>query len=166
MQSHYNFTYNKATNSYSFITKNKIIYNLAFVTDETFSTIANKQIKNIYQIVIEKITPKVEPFDNKVSHTIKYITEQFFAKVENCLIYVCYDLDNKARIRYEVFDRWFVNTNPKHKIIKLNKIISIQTSKTEIQKLYTAFLFHKDNPDFNILIDIFNKIELVLNNDK
>ncbi len=54
MQSHYNYVFDEITNTYNFVTKNQILYRVAFIIDETFSTISGEEISNIFQLVIEK----------------------------------------------------------------------------------------------------------------
>jgi hypothetical protein len=54
LQSHYNYVFDEITNTYNFVTKNQILYRVAFIIDETFSTISGEEISNIFQLVIEK----------------------------------------------------------------------------------------------------------------
>ncbi len=105
MQNHYNYAFDKITNTYNLTTKNNILYRVAFVVDETFSTISGKEISNVFQIVVDKANDGIEPLDNKVSTPIENIIERFFIRVENSLIYICYDLDKKAKTRNDVFER-------------------------------------------------------------
>lgn len=165
MQSHYNYVFDSITNTYNFPTKNDILYRVAFVVDETFSTISGEDIPNIYQLIIEKATDELEPFDTKVSKTIEHIVERFFQKTENALIYVCSDEDERARIRHEIFDRWYQNSDYKDWIVKIDNIMKFNI-KNEIQKLYTSFLFHKQNSNYEKLIQIYTQIENVLNEEK
>lgn len=76
------------TLTYSFITKNNIIYRVAFVADESLSLLADTVFNNIYQIVIERITEALEPLDSKVSKTINAIIVRFFENMELALLYV------------------------------------------------------------------------------
>lgn len=165
MQSHYNYVFDSITNTYNFATKNNILYRVAFVVDETFSTISGEEIPNIYQLIIEKATDELETFDTKVSKTIEHIIERFFQKTENALIYVCSDEDERARIRHEIFDRWYRNSDYKNWIVKIDNIMKFNI-KNEIQKLYTSFLFHKQNLNYEKLIQIYTQIENVLNEEK
>lgn len=165
MQSHYNYVFDSITNTYNFATKNNILYRVAFVVDETFSTISGEEIPNIYQLIIEKATDELEPFDTKVSKTIEHIIERFFQKTENALIYICSDEDERARIRHEIFDRWYRNSDYKNWIVKIDNIMKFNI-KNEIQKLYTSFLFHKQNLNYEKLIQIYTQIENVLNEEK
>lgn len=73
MQNHYNYVFDDITNTYNFTTKNSILYRVAFIVDETFSTISGEEISNIFQLVIEKATDEVESYDAKVSKTIEDI---------------------------------------------------------------------------------------------
>ena len=63
MQSHYNYVFDEITNTYNFVTKNQILYRVAFIIDETFSTISGEEISNIFQLVIEKSNEEIEPYD-------------------------------------------------------------------------------------------------------
>jgi Family of unknown function (DUF6169) len=166
LQTHYNYVFDNITSSFVFTTKNNFLYRVAFIADEIFSTISGEEIPNIFQIVIEKANEEIEPLDNKVSKTIENIIEQFFTKKENSLIYICYDLDQKAKIRYDVFSRWYKKSLIKKSIIKIDKIIEINLKDSEKQRLFTAFMFHKKNPNHKKLIEIYNRIEEVLNTEK
>jgi hypothetical protein len=166
LQSHYNYVFDNITNTYNFTTKNNILYRVAFVVDETFSSISGEEIPNIFQLVVEKANEGPEPFDAKVSRTIENIIERFFAKIENSLVYICSDIDKKAKTRHDVFERWYKKSNSKKTIIKIDKVIKIVLSDSEIQKLYAAFMFHTKNPNFEKLLEIYNRIEEVLNAEK
>src|SRR5690606_27317453 len=139
-------------NTYSFATKNNILYRVAFIVDETFSTISGEEIPNIFQLVVEKASETLAPFDPKVSLTIEDIVERFFVKTENALIYICSDENDKAEKRHVTFDRWYKKSKYREVIIKLDHVITILVSKTETQRLFTSFLFHKLNPNYERLI--------------
>lgn len=124
MQNHYNYVFDEITLTYNFTTKNNILYRVAFIVDETFSSISGKAFTNIYQIVIEKANDQlIEPYDRKVSKTIEDIIEKFFRKIENALLYVCDDEDKKAKLRFQIFDRWYKKSKYKKSIVKIDKII-------------------------------------------
>ena len=110
MQNHYNYVFDNITNTYNFTTKNNILYRVAFIIDATFSTISGQDIPNIFQLVVEKATDEIEPYDLKVSKIIEDIIEKFFYRIENSLVYVCSDTDEKARKRHKIFDRWYKNS--------------------------------------------------------
>lgn len=166
MQNHYNFVFDDITNTYNFVTKNNILYRVAFIVDETFSTISGEEIPNIFQLIIEKASNNLEPYDAKVSKTIEYIIEQFFHKIENSLIYVYSDDHNKALTRYKVFDRWYKNSKYREVIVKIDDTITIHINKLEVQKIHTSFLFHKQNSNYKRLIEIYEQIEKALNEEK
>ncbi len=166
MQNHYNYTFDSVTETYNFSTKNNILYKVSFIVDETFSIISKEEIPNIYQIVIEKIVSKTEPYDQKVSKTIENIIEQFFKKVENSIIYVCSDENEKAKQRHKVFDRWYQKSRYRDIVKKIDNTIKIKDNGIIITKIYTSFMFHKANPNFEKLIEIYNQIEKVLNDRK
>jgi len=97
LQNHYNYSFDNITNTYNFNTKNNILYRVAFVVDETFATISNQKVENIYQLVIEKATNEIEPYDSFVSKTIEKIIEKFFNNSQNSLIYFCSDEKTKRK---------------------------------------------------------------------
>lgn len=140
MQSHYNYVFDSITNTYNFVTKNNILYRVAFVIDETFSVISGKEIPNIFQLIIEKATDELEPFDAKVSKTIENIIDKFFQNTENALIYVCSDDNDKAKARHKIFDRWYRNSEYRDIIIKIDNILNLNIDEFEIQKNFTLHL--------------------------
>lgn len=161
MQNHYNYTFDHLTQTYNFTTKNNILYRVAFIVDETFSVISGEEITNVYQVIVEKINEDIEPFDNKVSKTIEDIIEKFFRNIDNSLIYVCIDNDEKGKLRFEIFNRWYKNSKHQEYILKIDNVFQFQTNK-----IYTSFMFHKSNLNFKKLIGIYNKIEEILNEEK
>jgi len=166
LQSHYNYVFDEITNTYNFVTKNEILYRIAFIIDETFTTISDEEISNVFQLIVEKSNDEIEPYDSKVSKTIEHIIERFFQKIENSLIYICSDDNEKAEKRHEIFNRWYKKSKYKEVIIKIDNIISVSISENEKQKLYTSFMFHKQNSNFEKLLEIYSQLEKVLNEDK
>ena len=166
LQNLYNYVFDKTSNTYSFSTNHNISYRIVFIVDETFSTIANQDIPNVFQIIIEKLTNRLEPLDFKVAKTIEKIIESFFTKVENALIYVCSDDDNRAELRHNIFDRWYANSQYKDSVVKIDNIFVLKSENNKPQKLFTTFMFHKQNSNYHRLIEIYNMIERVLNTDE
>lgn len=166
MRNLYNYAFDVITNTYNFTTKNNILYRVAFVVDETFSTISNEEIPNVFQLVIDKASDENEPYDARVSKTIEDIVRRFFYNVQNAMIYICSDEDNKALTRFKVFDRWYKKSEYKSFIVKIDNIIQYNISRSESQKLFTSFLYHKDNPSHHKLVEIYRQIEQILNEEK
>lgn len=96
MKSLYSFVFDEIANAYIFVTKNAVLYRIYFLKDDTFSSISGEEISNVYQIIIEKSSDEIEPYDIKVSKTIEHIIVQFFDKRDNSIIYICSDTDEKA----------------------------------------------------------------------
>jgi hypothetical protein len=166
LQNHYNYVFDNITNTYNFTTKNSVLYRVAFIVDETFSSISTEKIPNIFQLVIEKANIEIEPYDARVSKTIEDIIERFFQKIENSLIYVCSDDNEKAIQRHKIFDRWYRKSEHKSHVMKIDNIITIKIDENNVQKLYTSFLFHTNNPNYKKLINIYSQIEEALNHGK
>lgn len=161
MPNQYNYTFNQATSTYNFTTKNDIEYKIVFIIDETLDVASEVHIENIYQIIIEKITAKIEPFDVLVSKTIENIITIFFANVQNSLIYVCSENDEKAETRFNVFNRWYINSTLES-ITKVDNIINCE-SEGNIYTIYTSLLYHSENPNVDNILEAYHKIENILN---
>jgi len=166
LQNHYKSVFDEITNTYNFITKNNILYRIAFIIDETFSTISGEEISNIFQLIVEKVGEEIEPYDAKVSKTIEDIIDRFFQKIDNSLIYICSTENDKAKKRHEIFNRWYKKSKYHEVIIKIDKIIHVSINKSESQNLFTSFIFHKQNLNAEKLIKIYDQIEKTLNEEK
>jgi len=135
------------------------------VIDYTFSTISGEDIPDVFQLIVEKANDEIEPLDVKVSWTIGDIIERFFENAKNSLVYICSDMDNRAATRLGTFDRWYKRSEANDKIVKLDKIIQIEIHK-QYHKLYTSFMFHKRNPNCKKLLEIYDRLEGFLNEEK
>lgn len=165
MQNRYNYVFDNITSTYNFTTKNNILYRVAFIIDHTFSTISGENIPHVFQLIIEKTSDEIEPMDIRVSWTIGHSVERFFDTLRNSLVYICSDIDSRAAMRLETFDRWYRRSEANEKIIKLDKIILIDLNN-EQHRLYTSFMFHVDNPDQKKLISIYESFEKVFSEEK
>jgi hypothetical protein len=166
LPSPYNYYFDKGSKTYNFTTKNSTEYKIAFIVDETFSAISGLEINNIYQIIIEKVSDEIEKFDGLVAETIKNIIKVFFENSENAMIYICNDFDKKAISRFNAFERWYWNSDMTNYISKIDNVIKCNLPDNQIQIIYTSLLFHKDNTNKETIIEIYNTIEEILNNDK
>ena len=162
MPNRYNYTFNEVTGTYNFTTKNKIEYKVAFIVDETLDAVSDISINNVYQVIIEKISDVIEPYDRFVANTIDYIVKSFFNTVENSLIYICSEEEEKAGIRFKVFDKWYQNSSFNKSVTKIDNIIHLETENS-IFKLYTSLLYHNSNPNIEHIIKAYKNIEAILN---
>lgn len=157
----YNYTFNEATSTYKFTTKNNIEYKIVFIVDETLNIASDIPIENIYQIIIEKINDNIEPFDNLVSKTIEDIVTAFFVNVQNSLIYVCSENDEKAETRFKVFNRWYKNSTLES-VTKIDNIINCE-SEGDTYSIYTSLLYHNENPNIEYILKAYESMENILN---
>jgi len=155
---HYNFVFDTLTNSYIFATKNSILYRILFVADSTLETAARKEIPNVFQLVINKESNEIEPYDPKVSRTVEIIIEHFFQNIQNSVLYICDNEEEKAETRYKIFDNWYKKSEFKKYVSKINNIIEVDNIV-----MYTSFLIRNENPDFNELVEIYMQIGKSLN---
>lgn len=166
MQTHYNYKFDSGNNAFSFTTKNNIPYKVSFIVDETFSVLSGNEMPNIYQVVIEKVSTDLEPFDNKVSKTIEDIIRHFFSKIENCILYVCSNVGNKERKRHEIFNRWYKSSEYNKVIKKVNNKITFEDEIYGKTEIFTSLMYHINNPNYKEINKIYNKIEESLNEEK
>lgn len=162
MPSLYNCTYNEVTSTYNFTTKNNINYKVAFIIDETLNSVSGVTFENIYQVIIEKVSDTVEPFDSAVAKTIDYIIISFFKNTQNSLIYICSQAEEKAEIRFNVFNRWYLNSTYKEFVTKIDNVINLEFNGEKFL-LYTSLMYHNNNPNIEDILSAYNKIEEVLN---
>ena len=159
------YSYNFDSNSliYQFTTKNQIAYSIAFIDDGTLNSISSIEIKNVYQVVIEKNSEELEPFDIQVFLTIDLIIRNFFKNIENALIYVCSNNDGKDELRFKTFSRWYNKSQQKEFICKVDNVLQFDEFDTII---YTSLLYHINHKNIEQIINTFKEIEKILNEDK
>lgn len=158
----YNRTYNQVTGTYNFTTKNDIEYKVVFIIDETLDSVSENTIENVYQVIIDKVSDSIEPLDSAVGRTIDDIIKSFFENVENSLIYICSEDQEKAEIRFNVFDRWYLNSTFNEFVTKIDNVINCEANG-ETYLLYTSLLYRNDNPNIKYVLAAYNSIEEVLN---
>lgn len=145
-------------NTYEFETKNAILYRIAFILDESiFPSFSKVTENNVYSLVVEKTTPGTEPLDLKVSKTITYIIKEFFNNRKNSLIYMCDSGDKKAVKRFNLFNRWYNDSDYKDFVIKKDSIFH-----SDDETYYTGYLIHRENPDLSSLLNTYQEIKYTL----
>ncbi|MCZ8144273.1 DUF6169 family protein [Flavobacterium sp.] len=162
MPNRYSYTFNEDTSTYNFTTKNNIEYKVVFIIDETLDSVSENAIENVYQVIIEKVSDAIEPFDSAVGRTIDNIIKSFFENAQNSLIYICSEDEEKAEIRFNVFDRWYLNSTFNKFVTKIDNVINFEVNG-ETYLLYTSLLYHNDNPNIEYVLTAYNSIEEVLN---
>lgn len=167
MQNQYSYTSCDSSRSYHFTTKYDIEYSITFIEDGTINSILSEdeQIENVYQVVVEKISDKSGPFDLAVSKTVSHIIFTFLSKLNNTLLFICSPEDDKAKIRFDTFGRWYTNSDFKSVIIKKDNVISSDNESSE-HTLYTSLLYHRNNPNKSKIIGAYQQLEAVLNQEK
>lgn len=157
----YNYFLNENPQFYYFITKNKIEYRVAFIVDETFSAVSGLDINNIFQIIIEKVSDKIEKLDIQVSITIQAIIIAFFKNSQNSMLYVCDDKDDKSLKRFKVFNRWYARSGIESEILKKDNVINCK-SNSHNTIIYSSLLYHKENRNQKTIIEIYNTMQEIL----
>lgn len=163
----YNYTFDPDTNYYTFITKNNIEYKVAFFQDFMLESCTTADIKlgNVFQITVEKSTDKPSGLDACVSETIRAIVVAFFQNVDNALIYICDDDDEKGQVRFNAFERWYLNSTMTDCITKINNVVEIELDDDSILKIHTSIMFHNNNTNSENIKITYNSISQFFTGD-
>ncbi|QQM26598.1 DUF6169 family protein [Elizabethkingia sp. M8] len=157
-KTYYTCSFDMEANTYEFETKNAILYRIAFILDESiFPPFSKVTENNVYNLVVEKTTPGTEPLDSKVSKTITFIIKEFFNNKKNSLLYICDPGDDRAEKRFNLFNRWYNDSDYKDFVIKKDSIF-----RSENETYYTGYLIHKENPDLSSLLNTYQDIKYTL----
>lgn len=161
-QGHYNYFFDESVSAYSFSTDKGAIYRIAFTKDHTFSSIARtEEFENQYQLIIERVSEEKVSHDPKIAATIGLIIVRFFETRSNSLLCVCSEEDGKEEYRFRAFARWYKTSQAKEYILKEDRILEIEYNGT-VNKYYTSFLYHKENPNKNRLLDVYDSFQTAL----
>jgi Family of unknown function (DUF6169) len=141
-------------NYYQFITDNEIVYSLYFVDyNYIFQDYPNINA-NILSINIEinsKIIETVKT-DERIGITVVETIKDVFKTIENVVVYVCDNSDQRQVARERKFDFWFKKYND-GSIIKENEILYLD----EVE-LINSLLIHKKNPQLLEIILAFKEL--------
>lgn len=158
----YNYFFDEASQTYHFTTKNDIEYRIAFIIDHTFSAVSGLEIKDIYQIIIDKISDEIEKFDSQVSATIQSIVDAFFTNSQNSMIYICDDKDKKGEKRFNAFERWYQNSHFTDYILKVDNVIVCNSNNLDYT-IFSSLLYHHNNNNKETILEIYQTIQEILN---
>lgn len=157
-RNHYNFTYNPSFKAYSFQTDNLIDYRVAFIKDESFNTLTGtEEFQDLYQIVVEKVGDRKEPFDMRVSRTIEKLVVDFFRNEERAILYVCSQEERKELKRAMAFTRWYRNSPFRLQVEKMDWVVEFE-SAGKVCKIYSSLLFHHRNPQKGRLREAYHQM--------
>jgi len=160
---HYNYSFDESVSSYSFSTEKGAIYRVAFTNDYTFNSISSTdEFENQYQLIVERVSDEKVSHDPKIAATIGLIIVRFFETKINSLLCVYSDEDGKEEYRFKTFDRWYSNSSAKDYILKEDRVLEVEYNG-DVKLYYTSFLYHKENPNKDRLLEIYDKIQETLN---
>ncbi len=155
----YNFAYDSSNDTYTFITKNNILYKVYFIQDHTFEPLGYQNLE-VLNFTIEKLTDKLEPLDANVSLTIGEIIKDSILNTNRCILFVCDSSDNKELKRFKTFERWFDNSEYNQFFTKINN------SETEKTNVFLSVIFTKNHSQKNQLKQGVSQIDMFLNDEK
>ncbi len=159
----YNYSFDDSLSAYCFSTAKGIVYRFAFTEDYTFNSIAsNDEFENQYQLIVERVSGDSLNHDPRIADTISNIIIRFFEDKRNSLLCIYSDENGREKHRFIVFERWYKKNPAKSYIEKIDRILEIEF-KGESRFYYTSFLFHKENPNKERLLEVYDKLEDSLN---
>ncbi len=137
MQSHYDIEPSDDGLSYTFTTKNDIVYILALVT----YPIGEISAFSLSLYPDEGHSP-APGLDFKIKNTVAKIIGDILAIDSNTVFYVCDSLDGNEDKRDKAFEYWYEKCRAEHPYVEkfTHKFI------TEDYKIHSALLYNRENP--------------------
>jgi Family of unknown function (DUF6169) len=145
------YKFNKSGDSYKFYTDNDVYYSIDF-TDGSYYFVKFPNYLSIYEYSLNVLSTGKHlspPPDKRIELTVVAILSAFLSFRENCVIYVCQNMDKRHYARKRKFDFWFTqnqgNNLEKHDVaveyedtIYLSSLIipKNNTNKDEIIALF------------------------------
>jgi len=154
----YNYSFNPDLFTYQFETDNGIVYQIAFVVENSFSEVGGIEVPDVYHLIIQNISQGRSALDASVSITIIAIIEDFFLHTERAIIYVCDNGDGRGQVRHKTFDRWFNNSDLPEYVDKVDN-----TFGDGEDTLFSSVLVHKENVNRQTIIDIYQTMVDIFN---
>jgi len=90
--------------------------------------------------------------DERVGLTVVEVVRLFFKVLENVVIYVCDNLDNRQLARMRKFDLWFKKYND-GEIVKRDDLAVFDGVE-----IYNSLLVHRTNKNLDQIIDAFSEL--------
>lgn len=138
---------------------------LSFITDfgvEIFVSFEEDDLLQngvVYQFGISNPKGGKSPRDPKVRDTVIAIVEEFFAKNEAAILYICETGDGLQKMRNRLFHFWFGIYGDKEDYVFLPQTIEDEEGNDN----YAALIIKKDNPHFTDLVAEFLETVHLLN---
>ena len=138
--------------SYRFETDNGVKLAVSFMYDDMIIQ------EGAYQLIIANLNNRKSPRDTKVKNTIMPIVEEFFAKNQSALLYICSTGDGKQSMRSRLFGHWLAGSDNK---------ISYSTMSTSLVDAdgvvnEATIIVRNDNPNMMRLISEFSETAQLL----
>ena len=140
--------------SYEFVTDQGVKYKIYFLD---YGSVFDEYLSyhnNIYTFNIDVVETNTEfaITDERIGLTVVYVLKLLFAKIENVIIYVCDNIDERQLARKRKFDLWFWKYSD-GTIIKEDGIAVI-----EDVEILSSLLINKNNPHIKEVILAFKEL--------
>lgn len=139
-------------NDYAFIfhTSTNVVYYVSFKEDMEIAGLIS------YQFIIERKSGK-QGHDEDVKYSIIAIINEFFAKNNDILLYICDTSDGREAIRNRLFVRWFKESDN-------NDMFEIRTANAVVEGegMFFAIIFKKSNPKYTEISSEFEEASAYL----
>ncbi len=131
---------------YLFETDNNILYGVSFDED------IMPQGYKAYWFNLTNHSQKSSPRDTKIRTTIILIIEEFFRSNPDILLYFCDTADNQQAQRSRLFLYWFNVYGQQKEYYTRTEMI-----RDEEEENYIAIIVKKSHPNYEAIIELFNK---------
>ena len=139
---------------FKFTSDSNVVFGVAFEKDDLLQTCES------YQFAITNYEGRKSPRDPKVREAVLTIVEEFFAKNQAALLYICETGDGMQKTRDRLFRSWFGIYGENDEYLYLPMIVFDE----EDNENYTALILRKDHPCFKEVVSEFTTTINMLNN--
>lgn len=143
----------KTDNFFEFVTDYGVRYSIGFMPDDGLLSV------EAYHFIIANMENKPSPKDEKVRLTVMVCIEEFFARKNNVMLYICETGDGKQAVRNRLFHYWFSQYENRSLFTCLTSSVIDEDDNTN----YATLLVRNDNPMLAKIIFEFSETVAALN---
>ena len=149
----YRVEFDSTTGLYKFVSDFGVNFGIAFEVNDLLLS------GESYQFGLTNYEGKQSPRDPKVRETILATVEEFFAKNQAALLYICETGEGMQKLRSRLFSFWFNIYKDHDEYLFLPQLVYDE----EDNENYAALIIKRDNPHILDLVSEFTNTIALLN---
>lgn len=135
-------------NNYEFVTDSNLKYTVCFLLHTGISSC------RVYEMAFGIVGTQKQSLDLRVRATIKAVLVDFWTNNTEAILFVCDSLDNRAKARMVLFDRWFRELNSGYGVVKFDFPASLG--------VYASLLSYSSNPNLIAVIKELQELYMAM----